>query len=146
MDPISQASFGASLSMSASDKSKLTQALIIGALSGMAPDLDVFINSNEDPLLFARLFDENGIGGQGVPRSEQQLRSGRFELAIQVLATHHKVKSTLGQVAVTYGPLVYDESPTSLLSDGIGVDSQQPVAELHSLGKLFALVGRHLAA
>ena len=52
MDPISQASFGASLSMSASDKSTLTQALIIGALAGMAPDLDVFINSNEDPLLF----------------------------------------------------------------------------------------------
>ena len=30
-----------------------------------------------------------------------------FEMAVQVLATHPKVKSTLGQVAVTFGPLVY---------------------------------------
>lgn len=30
-----------------------------------------------------------------------------FEMAINVRATHHKVKSTLGQVAVSYGPLVY---------------------------------------
>ena len=30
-----------------------------------------------------------------------------FEMAINVLATHPKVKSTLGQVAITYGPLVY---------------------------------------
>ena len=53
MDPISQASLGASLSQSfANDKSKQFGALVIGALSGMAPDLDVFINSDTDPLLF----------------------------------------------------------------------------------------------
>lgn len=53
MDPISQASLGASLSQSfAKDKSKQFGALVIGALSGMAPDLDVFINSDTDPLLF----------------------------------------------------------------------------------------------
>lgn len=53
MDPISQASFGASLSQSfAKDKSQQVKALLIGALSGMAPDLDVFINSEVDPLLF----------------------------------------------------------------------------------------------
>ena len=30
-----------------------------------------------------------------------------FEMALNIRATHHKVKSTLGQVAVSYGPLVY---------------------------------------
>lgn len=53
MDPLSQASLGASLSQSfASDKSKQFRALLIGMLAGMAPDLDVFINSYDDPLLF----------------------------------------------------------------------------------------------
>jgi inner membrane protein len=53
MDPISQGAFGASLSQSfAAKKSKQFAILIIGWLSGMAPDLDVFIRSKEDPLLF----------------------------------------------------------------------------------------------
>lgn len=53
MDPISQATLGASLSQSfAIDKSKQLVALIIGALAGMAPDLDVFINSADDPLVY----------------------------------------------------------------------------------------------
>lgn len=53
MDPISQASLGASLSQSfANDKSKQFSAMVIGALAGMAPDLDVFIRSATDPILF----------------------------------------------------------------------------------------------
>ncbi len=53
MDPISQAAVGASLSQSfANNKPKQIAALIIGALAGMAPDLDIFINSDRDPLLF----------------------------------------------------------------------------------------------
>ena len=53
MDPISQASLGASLSQSfASDNSKQFSALLIGALAGMAPDLDIFIRSATDPILF----------------------------------------------------------------------------------------------
>ncbi|MCK4674417.1 MAG: metal-dependent hydrolase [Gammaproteobacteria bacterium] len=53
MDPISQAAFGASLSQSfAKNKSKQRSALLVGALSGMAPDLDVLISSTDDPLLF----------------------------------------------------------------------------------------------
>lgn len=39
----------------------------------------------------------------------------------------------------TYGPLVYNQPPTSLLADSIGVDMGQGVVELHSLAKLFAL-------
>lgn len=39
----------------------------------------------------------------------------------------------------TYGPLVYDRQPTSLLADGIFEGAERPVLELHSLAKLFAL-------
>jgi len=53
MDPLSQAALGASLSQSfADDKTKQLSALVIGSLAGMAPDLDIFIQSTEDPLLF----------------------------------------------------------------------------------------------
>ena len=53
MDPLSQAVLGASLSQaSTNDKTKQLSALLIGALAGMAPDLDVLIYSPEDPLLF----------------------------------------------------------------------------------------------
>ncbi len=53
MDPISQASFGASLSQSfANNGSKQAIALLIGAFAGMAPDLDILISSEEDPILF----------------------------------------------------------------------------------------------
>ncbi len=53
MDPLSQASLGASLSQSfAGDKSKQRSAMVIGALAGMAPDLDVLIHSSENPILF----------------------------------------------------------------------------------------------
>lgn len=53
MDVLSQAVLGSSLSQSFSnDKSKQITALIIGALAGMSPDLDVFIRSSDDPLLY----------------------------------------------------------------------------------------------
>ena len=53
MDVLSQAVLGASLSQSiAKDKSKQLSALLIGALAGMAPDLDVLIYSSDNPILF----------------------------------------------------------------------------------------------
>ena len=53
MDVLSQAVLGASFSQSfAKDKSKQLTAMLIGALAGMAPDLDVLIYSTDDPLLF----------------------------------------------------------------------------------------------
>ena len=53
MDPLSQAFLGASLSQSSTAvKSQQLSALMIGALAGMAPDLDVLIRSADDPLLF----------------------------------------------------------------------------------------------
>ncbi|NNJ93880.1 MAG: metal-dependent hydrolase, partial [Halobacteria archaeon] len=53
MDPVSQAFAGATFSQSLT---RITTgqkpAFIAGALSGMAADLDVLINSDRDPLLF----------------------------------------------------------------------------------------------
>ena len=56
MDPISQAALGAIAPQSAADKTKrdslgLLRIGLIGALAGMAPDLDVLIQSSTDPLL-----------------------------------------------------------------------------------------------
>ena len=53
MDPISQGVLGASAAQSfTSNCSQQRRALLIGMLSGMAPDLDVLIRSSSDPMLF----------------------------------------------------------------------------------------------
>lgn len=53
MDPLSQGVLGASLPQSVTgDKSKQRWAFMVGFLSGMAPDLDILIQSPQDPLLF----------------------------------------------------------------------------------------------
>lgn len=56
MDPLSQAALGAVVPQNivrktASDSLSLLRIGIIGALAGMAPDLDVLIQSSTDPLL-----------------------------------------------------------------------------------------------
>ena len=52
MDPLSQAVLGASVPQAVSHKKYLVAATLFGALSGMAPDLDSFIRSDTDPLLY----------------------------------------------------------------------------------------------
>ncbi|MGQ9427467.1 metal-dependent hydrolase [Gilvimarinus sp. F26214L] len=52
MDPISQAALGAAAAQAATKKARLLGAAVLGGLAGMAADLDVFIRSAEDPLLF----------------------------------------------------------------------------------------------
>ena len=52
MDPLTQGLVGASLSQSASKKQHLVAAGVLGMLAGMAPDLDILIQSSSDPLLF----------------------------------------------------------------------------------------------
>ncbi len=51
MDPLSQAVTGAVLAGAFAKKHSMRSALFIGACAGMAPDLDVIIHSNTDPLL-----------------------------------------------------------------------------------------------
>lgn len=52
MDPVSQAALGGAVAGSAASPARLVVALALGAVAGMAADLDVFIRSAEDPLLF----------------------------------------------------------------------------------------------
>ena len=52
MDPISQGTVGAVFAQTISSKKNIAKITVIGCLAGMAPDLDVFIQSREDPILF----------------------------------------------------------------------------------------------
>jgi inner membrane protein len=52
MDPISQGALGAVFAQASAKKLHLLTAALVGALAGMAADLDVLIRSSEDPLLF----------------------------------------------------------------------------------------------
>ncbi|MCY3859976.1 MAG: metal-dependent hydrolase [Gammaproteobacteria bacterium] len=52
MDPISQGSLGAVLPQSVLQHENLGRLTLCGALAGMAPDLDIFITSDVDPLMF----------------------------------------------------------------------------------------------
>ncbi|ETX08911.1 MAG: hypothetical protein ETSY2_02580 [Candidatus Entotheonella gemina] len=52
MDPISQATLGVVAAQSASDPRRLRAAAFLGCVAGLAPDIDVFISSPTDPLLF----------------------------------------------------------------------------------------------
>lgn len=52
MDPLTQGALGASLPQSFCNKKQILIVAIIGFLSGMAADLDIFIRSDSDPLLF----------------------------------------------------------------------------------------------
>ena len=50
MDPVSQGVFGAVFAQTRSHKKNLAKAAVIGALAGMAPDLDILLRSSNDPL------------------------------------------------------------------------------------------------
>ncbi len=52
MDPFTQGIVGVTASQSISQKKHFIIASLIGLLAGLAPDIDIFIKSNKDPLLF----------------------------------------------------------------------------------------------
>jgi inner membrane protein len=52
MDPITQGILGSALPQSFADRGRIRLYALLGFLSGMAPDLDVFIRSSTDPLLY----------------------------------------------------------------------------------------------
>lgn len=52
MDPISQGAVGAAFAQSTTPATHVRWIALFGCLAGLAPDLDVFINSATDPLLF----------------------------------------------------------------------------------------------
>ena len=52
MDPVSQAILGTTICQRISKKKHIIIASLVGTLSAMSPDLDIFIRSSDDPLLF----------------------------------------------------------------------------------------------
>ncbi|WP_426416764.1 metal-dependent hydrolase [Aestuariirhabdus sp. LZHN29] len=52
MDPVTQGILGATLAQSASNRKLLIGATVLGIAGGMAPDLDILIRSETDPLLY----------------------------------------------------------------------------------------------
>ena len=52
MDPLSQGVLGGSASLSVANRAHIVKAISCGVLAGMAPDLDAFIRSDQDPLLY----------------------------------------------------------------------------------------------
>ena len=51
MDPLSQGTVGAALAQSSASKKNIFKISVIGFLAGLAPDLDVLIQSSTDPIL-----------------------------------------------------------------------------------------------
>lgn len=51
MDPVTQASIGAAAAALMCRRGETRRALLLGALAGAAPDIDVLIRSETDPLL-----------------------------------------------------------------------------------------------
>ncbi len=51
MDPLTQATLGAAMAAAFSSKERIRLAVCVGAAAGAAPDLDIFIRSDADPLL-----------------------------------------------------------------------------------------------
>lgn len=51
MDPLTQASLGAAVAALFSCRGNVRRAIVVGALAGAAPDVDVFIRSDSDPML-----------------------------------------------------------------------------------------------
>ena len=52
MDPVSQATLGAAAAQATSNPGRLRAAAFLGCVAGTAPDIDIFIASRVDPLLF----------------------------------------------------------------------------------------------
>ena len=52
MDPISQGTVGAAFAQSSANKNNIVKIGFIGFLAGLAPDLDVLVRSESDPILF----------------------------------------------------------------------------------------------
>ena len=52
MDPLSQGTVGAAFAQTAANKNNIVKVSIVGFLAGLAPDLDILIQSSTDPVLF----------------------------------------------------------------------------------------------
>jgi len=55
MDPVSQGVLGATAALFISKKTDTKRAAVVGALGGMAPDLDILFRSSQDPMMALEL-------------------------------------------------------------------------------------------
>jgi len=145
MDPVSQAVVGAALPQSVTKPEYQKWALIAGAAGGMAPDLDVFIRSSVDPLLFLefhRQFTHSLLfipfGGLLValalfPFARKSLSFGRLYLFTTLgYATHGLLDACTSYGTQLYWPFSNDR----VAWNNIGI-----VDPLPTLTLLFAVVG-----
>lgn len=94
---------------------------------GFAPDLGSVLDRDAAPLrVIALNYPNNPTGATLTPETIELLR--------RVTGT-----GTIVFNDATYGPLVYDHQPTSLLNENMSGDSQIELVELHSFSKLFPI-------
>ena len=91
MDPISQGALGAVVPQLVSRSGRLRAYALLGCAAGMAPDLDVFISSAADPLLFLEYHRQFTHALLFIPAGA----------AIVALALHGMVRRTL-RLSETY--------------------------------------------
>lgn len=75
MDPLTQGTLGAAFGQASAKANMLAKAACIGAVAGMAPDLDVFIKSSVDPLLaieYHRRQDSKADSQSKMPKLDSQ--------------------------------------------------------------------------
>ena len=95
MDPLSQGVIGASVAQSTvKNKRYLVSAGILGFLSGMAPDLDIFIRSEQDPLLFLEYHRQFSHSLVFIPIGGLICASILFFILVLFLKAEYKVPSS----------------------------------------------------
>jgi aspartate/methionine/tyrosine aminotransferase len=95
--------------------------------NGFAPQLTSIVEADNGPIrVIAMNYPNNPTGAK--LSSDIITKLGEITAASTILFND-----------ATYGPLVYDESPGSLLGNGMSETSQIEMVELHSLSKLFPL-------
>lgn len=145
MDPLTQGVVGAALTQTIPEKKQLAKAALIGALGGMAPDLDILIRSSRDPLLaleyhrhFSHSFAFIPIGGALVALFLFPLIAKRWALSfkqIYLWATIGYATHALLDVCTSYGTQVF--WPFSSLR--LSIDSISVIDPLFTLPLLFAV-------
>jgi inner membrane protein len=117
LDPLTQGVVGAAITQTLPQKKQLAKAALIGALGGMAPDLDVLIRSSHDPLLaleyhrhFTHAFAFIPVGGLLVALALHPLFAKAWGLRLKQIylwATMGYATHALLDVCTSYGTQVF---------------------------------------
>ena len=131
MDPVTQGALGAAVALTKARPKQLAGAALVGALGGMAPDLDVLIRSNTDSLVFLeyhRQFTQSllfvPIGALLCALALSPLLGKRFDLKFSSVytfcllgyATHGLLDACTTYGTLLLWPLSYDRIAWNVLS------------------------------